>query len=47
MLTIALSALAGGAAVAGAMHVLKRAKPASMLGKVYRALGGGGPGAEE
>lgn len=47
MLTIALSVLAGGAAVTGAMHALKFARPGTMLRKVYRALGGGGPGAPD
>lgn len=47
MLTIAISVLAGGAAVTGAMHALKKAPPESLRGLLYRALGGGGPGSEE
>lgn len=47
MLTIALSVLAGGAALSGAMHALKRSKPDSLRAKLYQLLGGGGPGSEE
>jgi hypothetical protein len=35
------------AGVIGAMHVLKRSPKGSMLNRVYRVMGGGGPGADE